>query len=125
MVLEIRDSTNGILSFDLRDVLLVVGSVRTDLWWRLSGVDAYGEGGRRLNDASDNADVLSNAQLVDIAVRVDQVIDGVFCGYTDINERPWAVIRAIDSTFWEVECDDERLAQSLLRRFSAVTVRDE
>lgn len=125
MVLEIRDSTNGILSFDLREILLVVGSVRTDLCWRLSGVDAYGEGGRRLSDASDKADVLSNAQLVDIAVRVDQVIDGVFCGYTDINETPWVVIRAIDSTSWEVECDDERLAQSLLRRFSAVTVRDE
>ena len=57
--------------------------------------------------------------------RITQVIDGEFVARSRDHDSPWLVIKAIDSSWWEVWTDDQRARASVRHRFRAVSDIDE
>ena len=49
-----------------------------------------------------------------------QVIWGEFTGFKEGVLTPWVILRAIDSSFCEVETDDEQVLDSVRETFSDV-----
>jgi len=92
-----------------------VGRVRNTRW-ELRGVDSAGDpaAAREVNELSDGGSSVPGDTLIDLAARGVQIIDGEVLGYQPDEIRPWIVIRAVDSSWWDVESDDQALL-ALLR----------
>jgi len=119
----IRDGTQpggrGGLDFDLADVLLALGEPAIQSTWKCSRLDYVS-----LDEC--DIDVLERAsapngsvkgvELVNGIQQLMQVIDGEFEA-TDATGRRWALIRAVDSSWWEVWSEDESVLGAVLNRF--------
>lgn len=95
---------------DLVDVLHSIGSYVEGLTWRLERLDCAGDpdGAERLHQLCDADARLRTAALREAAAGA-QVIDGDFIGYQEEESNVQVVIRAIDSTWWDVYASDEVL----------------
>ena len=119
----IRDGTqpggSGGLEFDLAEVLGALGELAVQSDWSCS----------RLNYVSrDECDVevleraaapngrVKGADLLNGIQQLAQIIDGDFEA-TDANGHRWAVVRAVDSSWWEVWSDDETALGAVRGRF--------
>lgn len=117
----IHDSTpNGVLSFDLADLLRIAGPSALASIWRCRGVEAIGPDASRLHAASDDGRSLSGEALIDIAAGVTQVIDGDFVAEHSNDGPPWLVIRAVDSTLYIVITNDHALIARIRTEFGDV-----
>jgi hypothetical protein len=58
--------------------------------------------------------------LVDITESVEQVIDGEFRAYEMGKDCPVLVMRAVDSTSWDIASDNDDLLRSFRCRFHSV-----
>lgn len=117
----IHDSTpNGVLSFDLADLLRVAGSNARASIWRCRAVEAVGPRADPLHAASDDARSLSGEELIDIAAAVTQVMDGDFIAKRSNEEVPWLLIRAVDSTLYVVVTSDRALIARIRAEFRDV-----
>ncbi|MBB3440962.1 hypothetical protein [Rhizobium sp. BK379] len=120
------------LPFDLRDFLqcLVPRSLKAS--WKVSAVDAgypwfdaNGPGGELLHAMAQSGKPVSGRDLAAAAQDTLQVIWGEFTGSLPANpDRAWVVIRAIDSTFYEVITDDQKVLRTVERRFADVRQHD-
>jgi hypothetical protein len=111
--------TNGALSFDLIDILRVLGGDATGATWRCNDVEATGPLADELHRAADRGDTITGQELLRIAAGVDQVIDGDFRGFTVANE-PWLRIRAVDSSLFVVVALDDGVLARLRTAFRDV-----
>src|SRR5688500_7430948 len=95
----ITDATqNGrFLAVDLLDILRLGGSDARDSEWELSAVESVGAAADEMHRLADGKDRVPGRDLLRLAADVSQVIDGVFAGYRNGEERPWIIIRAVDS----------------------------
>jgi len=124
--LRIKDLAEGrYLAFDLRDLLSVIGPAVESSQWRCTDlwcipIEPVGEG--ELEPQYDTGSLISGSTLTTLAARTRQVIDGEFRAHrgTPTSEHPWLVIRAVDSSFWEVFSDDDSVLQQLRTRFHDV-----
>lgn len=115
--------SRNLLAFDLKDILRAIGPVVESLEWRLEDIDCTGEGSDEIHDLCDRGEQVTGARLVALAERILQTIDGEFRGYrSDAPDRdmPWLIIRAVDSTVFDVECDDPDVLAAVRRRFTDV-----
>lgn len=110
----------GVLSLDLREILALVPEDAIDSSWQVSGADAVGPSAEALHDASDAGVLLSHPRLCEIAADLTQTIDGEFRAYRPGESDPWLVIRAVDSSGFDVISDDLALIETLRRRFQRV-----
>jgi hypothetical protein len=70
--------------------------------------DATGAGGAALEQLARSGERVSGARLTELAGDTLQVIWGEFTGYEAVSSGiPWVVIRAIDSSYFEVATDDD------------------
>ena len=107
---EIRDAdARGFLAFDLRDILACLGAEVTERIWTCEGVDCTGEGVEEIFDVDYRGLAIPGARLVELAGRVLQIIDGTFYGRRPGEDTPSIVVRAVDSTLWEVFGGEECL----------------
>jgi predicted kinase len=85
--------------------------------------EATGEGGVQLEGlAQDNAQ-LSGSDLASLAENTRQVIWGEFVGRPPgQSDKTWVVIRAVDSTFYEVNTDDETVLSKMSSTYKDVRV---
>lgn len=111
----------GCLNFDLAEILTAVGDAAIDSEWLVTAVDCFGDSYAEFIATAEGARVISGARLLDLASRISQIIDGEFVARSTAQEPPWLVIKAIDSSWWEVWTDDERVRASIRRRFNAVS----
>lgn len=112
-----------VLSFDLKDILGVIEPRVRSLRWRLEGIECLGEGADKLHKFSDSDEPLSGGELIELSRQVYQVIDGDFHGYRGEApgpDNPWLIIRAVDSSAFDVECNDLSVLESVKSRFSKV-----
>jgi hypothetical protein len=118
--LVIRPQTaGGGLGFDLRDVLQALGPRVSSSVWAI---------GDNLNyvsrDESDipalHRDELRGDELISGLPNLLQVIDGEFKA-SDAETQPWVVVRAIDSSWWEIISDDVATLDSIRNRFQNVS----
>ena len=126
---EIRDvvpaEQGGYLSFDLIDLLRLIGERAIEAKWRCRFVECIGENAEQLHEISDRGVSIMGAELIRIASGISQTIDGDFeARYSDA-ENPWLVIKAIDSSLFEVWSDDLDLLRKVRETFKLVSDADQ
>ena len=116
--LRICDLKEHVLALDLKDLLRLLAPRSFEASWVVSTVksskpehewfEATGEGGEQLEAlAQDNAR-LSGSDLAALADNTRQVIWGEFVASVPMqSDKTWVIIRAVDSTFYEIDTDDE------------------
>ena len=121
--LTIADTDNrNILRVDLKDILRVVGEKGLQSVWTLHGIESVnGEFADEMHRLSDTDIVISGARLRFLADRILQVIDGEFRGAADTASKPWILIRAIDSSAFDVSTNDGHLLERVRENFKEVT----
>lgn len=140
---RIQPSSGGpsILAVNLADLLESVAPYAQALSWRILELEAVGDLGRGRNvlDLEEriarppNGLAVSWGELLDLAHRLDQVINGLFIGAGDPSAAALIkrggdycavgdlVLEAFDSSRWTVFARDNRVLQRLHERFHDVT----
>jgi diaminopimelate decarboxylase len=116
----IYDIRDGVLAFDLIDILRIVGPDAKSSSWRCRNVDCSGDLAEELHRVSDAESAVSGAEMLRLASGVLQIIDGDFEAYRADEKRPWLVVRAIDSTLYAVITQDGGLLARVRERFRDV-----
>lgn len=130
-ILRIYDLKQNVLALDLRDLLRLLTPRSLQANWIVSTVksskpghewfEAIGEGGEQLEAlAQDNAR-LSGSDLAALAEKTRQVIWGEFLGsgHTQ-SDKTWVIIRAVDSTFYEIDTDDKAVLSKISSTYKDV-----
>ena len=116
-----RDSSSGVLSFDLRDILPLVGEDCRRSTWTVRDVECLGgDAAAALHDASDACRSLAGSKLIELAREVEQIVDGEFSGRLPNEEADWITIRAVDSSAFDVQTDREEILVALKAKFDWV-----
>jgi hypothetical protein len=127
-IVRIYDTTDGVLDFNLRHVLAALGAQAIECSWMVSGVAAYdeafdatGEQAGRLEELAASGRRIKGDRLRDLANGTQQVIWGEFQAYADPSATvPVFLVRAIDTTFYEIATNDPRVLQNLKATFRDV-----
>jgi hypothetical protein len=123
--LEIWDlHERGYLAFDLRDLMRLLAPRSLAALWtvvcpensEVEALEATGEGGVELERLAKKGAQITGTELAAIAERTNQVIWGEFVGSLPSNEQ-WIVIRAFDSTFYEIITADDAVLDTLQATF--------
>lgn len=121
--IEIRDSEQDVLTFDLKDILRVIGHPAIESEWICSYVDYSGNIDNSLERLLDwgESDPISGELLFKLASEIIQTIDGNFIGYKQNEQTPWIVIKAIDSSLWEVFSTSFEVLKNIEASFNDVS----
>jgi hypothetical protein len=119
----IRDGTqpggSGGLEFDLAQVLLALGEPAAQSRWKCSRLHYVSNDDCDidvLEQASAPNGSVRGADLVNGIQQLAQVIDGDFEA-TDAAGRQWVLVRAVDSSWWEVWSEDESVLGAVRNTF--------
>jgi hypothetical protein len=117
-LLNITDNRSDGLPIDLHDVLRPLMAEVVESCWEIDAPDCSGEAAEEFDAIAAQKSRISGQSLLDLVGRVHQVIDGDFTAYRSYEDvRPWFVVRAVDSTSYDVETDDE----AILTRYGRVS----
>lgn len=122
--LRIYDLKQHVLALDLRDLLWLLAPGSFEANWIVSTVksskpghewfEATGKGGEKLEELAQHDARLSGSELAALAENTRQVIWGEFVGSGPTqSDKTWVTIRAIDSTFYEIDTDDETVLRKI------------
>ncbi len=122
--LRAYDIKDHVLALDLKDLLRLLAPGSLEACWVVSTVkspkpghewfEATGEGGERLEGLAQEDGQLSGSDLAALAANTRQVIWGEFVGLAPTqSDKPWVIIRAVDSTFYEIVSDDEAVLSKI------------
>lgn len=126
--LRIFDLDDFGLAFDLRDVLRVLAPRSLAAKWTIRTPDACsfeatGAGGERLEELAKVSAQIGGDELLAIADYTVQVIWADFVGaLSDEPSQEWLVIRAVDSSFFEIETSDQAALATIRSAFKDVRV---
>ncbi len=115
------------LDFDLIDLLQALGEPARLSTWRCS-VDECVPANPEVNDLEEiynRSEGLAGPELLDLAAKTLQVIDGTFEAFLLGEASPWVKLGAIDSCYWEVFVSDPSLLSGLESRFQGVERMEE
>lgn len=117
-----RSQDGQLLAVDLKKVLdLIPLNLVCETIWRVSGVECVGgAAAERLHNLSENEGVVAGPGLLTLAESVGQIIDGECRGFKAGKDQPWIVIRAVDSSAYDVETDDIDILARIRRTFAHV-----
>jgi hypothetical protein len=129
--LRIYDLKDHVLALDLRDVLRLLAPRSLQASWIVSSVkssrpehewfEATGDGGEKLQALAQSKSHVSGADLAALAEKTQQVIWGEFTGFAPTPPgNIWVVIRAADSTFYEIETDDETVLGRIISAYNDI-----
>lgn len=117
---------DGSLSFDLRDILNLLGEDVIRSLWRITRAECVGDEGAAvtaaLQHASDTYALIPGAQLVQLADRNVRVTQGHLMGRFPEEDDFWIMIRTDDGRAYDVLCDREDVLAALRSRFTHVGV---
>ncbi|APT35034.1 putative nucleotidyltransferase (plasmid) [Methylobacterium phyllosphaerae] len=128
-ILQIHDvPPTAPIVVDPRAVLPILGQRAIRANWEVAGVARHGEALIVTGEeAADRLEALSRSTvripgglLVELIHQTAQVIWGEFKAFEEGEEAPWVILRAIDSTWCEVETDDESVLDQVRRTFADV-----
>jgi len=129
--LRVYDLKDQVLALDLRDLLRLLAPRSFKARWVVSTVkssklghewfEATGEGGERLEGLAQHDGQISGSDLAALAENTRQVIWGEFVGSAPTqSDKPWVIIRAVDSTFYEIDSDDEAVLNKISSAYKDV-----
>jgi len=133
--LRVYDLKDYVLALNLRDLLRLLAPRSLEARWIVSTVksskpghewfEATGEGGERLEGLAQDDGQLSGSDLAALAENTRQVIWGEFVGLAAAQlDRPWVIIRAVDSTFYEIDSDDEAVLNKISSTYKDVRMEE-
>lgn len=111
----------GGLDFDLADILEALGEKAVRSQWLAEGLWCFGDSEAEIMALSEASSAIPGNRLLGMARNLTQIIDGVFSGSEPDHNEPWIVVKAVDSSWWEVWTDDAAALASLRERFRAIT----
>lgn len=90
--------------------------------WLLTDVECAGtpEAAALMNRWGDEHSWVSGPELLRTAVAGVQVIDGLLSAHESREDHPWVRIRAVDSTWWDIESSDSELLGQFRESFAGV-----
>jgi len=119
----IRDGTepggSGGLEFDLAEVLAALGQRAVTSRWRCTRLHYTSRDERNvavLERAGTDGQAVEGSDLTGGIEQLLQVIDGEFEAFDETDSR-WAVIRVVDSSWWEVWSDDKSVLEVVRTTF--------
>jgi hypothetical protein len=124
--LIIRDGTEpgggGGLAFDLPEVLGALGEKAQSWVWRGRDIQYVSRDERDVAVIQELAAgrALAGADLIAGLEQLLQIIDGEFEATEPGEQVPAVVIRAVDSSWWEVLSDDAAVLAAIRQRFGVV-----
>lgn len=128
-VLQIHDCVpHSRAVVDPRTVIPLLGERAVRATWQVAGVTRYDEAlmivgneeTERLETLARSSDRISGALLCDLLSQVAQVIWGEFTAHEAGQDTPWVIIRAVDSSWCEVETDDAGVLDRIRETFTDV-----
>ena len=126
-VLRIHDLVEGryVLAVDLHHLLDLLGTRALHSMWEVDAVDdelmiAGEEAADELEEIAAWKGRVSGVLLSRLAHAVHQVIWGEFRGLEEQSAQTWVIIRAIDSTCYEVETEDVSILTLVRETFKDV-----
>ena len=121
--ITVTDKTaDGVLSFDLRDIIRCLGEPAVESYWEIGDLECLGPDAEAFYKQARQPARLSGRSLLRLADHIDQVIDGEFRGYRNLGDgEPWVIVRAVDSSAYDVESNDDAALNTLRHRFKQVT----
>src|SRR5262245_17891896 len=116
-----RSADNSeVLAFDLIDILRVCEPDVLASTWRISCVECLGPMASELMHGAESKASICGNELLRLAAGVYQVIWGDFEAFRPGADKPWLVVRAVDSTLYVVISDEPDLIGRLRTRFRDV-----
>ncbi len=115
-----RQPNNNTLAVNLADILQLFGPKLASTEWEISDIECLGTDSESLHQLADTQTRVSGETLLQIASNITQVIDGTFVGYPDNAPEPNIIVRAVDSSAYDVESSDETILTVLRQRFQQV-----
>ena len=123
---KIRDGTevgsHGGLDFDLAKILTALGRAAGKSRWSCRDLNYVSKDDKDvpvLDRASSVGQQVSGRELIESVDQVLQVIDGQFTGVDEEGDA-WVVIRAVDSSWWEVWSDNQWVHDAIRAHFRVV-----
>ncbi len=111
------------LDFDLDELLDILGPRVATSAWSISGIQYVSQDDiaiPTLNGPDDSR--VTGVELIAAIPNLLQVIDGEFKAFDQMTDDvPWVVLRAVDSSWWEVETDIPNIAGTIQKRFENVS----
>ena len=102
----------------LAEILRVLGRDGQGLVWRLKLDEVAPDPTSYALEEILPTQVIDTRSLLALVDRNTQIVDGVMTGFDASNESsPIVIIRAVDSTSWDVESNDEELIARIRRAF--------
>jgi hypothetical protein len=135
-IFGLYDAGRRQITIDLRHFLRVLAPRSVQAMWTLSVVpptepggyewfDATGEGGKELEALAAESASVSGPVLAALAEATNQVIWGQFVGrLPGDGDDAWMIIRAVDSTFYEVTTRDDTAIGKIKAAFRDVRTTD-
>ena len=135
ITLRIHDLRDGrVLAFDLRDLIDLLAPRSLESSWTVSPVSVKyptlgrafdefmvtGQGGDQLERLAASGSLVNGLIFAEYAHATHQVIWGQFVATHPEQTDAWIVIRAIDSTFYEVTSVDEAVLATIRSAYSDV-----
>jgi hypothetical protein len=131
--LRVYDLKDSVLALDLQDVLRLLAPRSLQASWIVSTVksskpghewfEATGEAGEQLEALAQIKSQVSGTELAALAENTQQIIWGEFTGSTPTQPgNIWVIIRAADSTFYEIETDDETVLNTIVSTYKDVRI---
>ena len=108
------------LGFDVREILDVIRDLLPGSRWQIRGLECSGDSAPELHAVSDTDAELGGLQLCALVDGVSQTIEGSFFGVLPGETQDRIVIRAVDSTCFDVECTDENVLARYRERFRRI-----
>ena len=133
---RIYDLNERGLAVDLIDLLRLVAPQSLNASWNVTTVksskpgrewfEATGEGGEQLEGLAQRNAQLPGSELAALAENTRQVIWGEFVGLASTqSDKTWVIIRAVDSTFYEIDTDDEYVLGKIRSTYHDVRVGED
>ena len=112
----------GGLEFDLSRVLAALGQAAVKSRWTCADLNYISKGDRDVavfERAGTQGEQVLGSELIEGARQLLQVVDGQFSG-VDEDGNVWVIIRAVDSSWWEVWSDNEWVHGAIGTHFRVV-----
>jgi len=119
---RLSKSGGSLLSFDLRDILAVIGEPVNKSRWRCIDLWYTANRNGRLSEIREARLKLSGEELTQLASDIHQTIDGRFEAKSDgATKKPWLIIVAFDSSWFEVWSSKPWAIEKLKKHFQMVS----
>src|SRR5713101_4087759 len=103
--LIIGSQREGGLGFDLPDVLKALGPRVLSSAWTVGSLHYVSRDERDIPALQGKDSRIMGPELLSSLPNLLQVIDGEFRAF-EAGREPWVIVRAVDSSWWEVESED-------------------